>query len=408
MSKIEDKHRIDGRLLWRLLRSGMSVAQLVAFTLACLLGVTIMMVAVQFYQDVKPVFAGGDDSLAARDCLVVNRRVTSAGALLGDPAGFTPEDVDALRSQPWCRGVGAFEAANFAVMARIGLGNGRGLRTGFFFEAVDDRYLDVDPTTWGFDSVRRVVPVIIPRDYLSLYNFGYAASVGLPRISYGQASLLPLNFELVGNGNHDILEGRIVGFSGRLNTVVVPVEFMQWARERYGNGDTPQPTRLVVELNGAPDSRVEKYMEQQGLEVAGDKMSGTRAQTIMALVVTVVVVVGVIISALALTLLLLSILLLLQRNSQQVRDVMLLGYTPAMVASRYQRLMAACAVIAFVLACVVTVGVRLAYAPVLAEAGITTAWSAMPFVLGAVVLTALVIFNAVVVRRHITTILTSR
>ncbi len=403
----EKREKKNENLLWRLLRSGMSKTQLVAFTLACLLGVTIMMVAVQFYHDVKPVFGGGDDSLGGSDYLVINRRVTSAGALLGDHTGFTPQEVDDLLAQPWCRGAGAFEAGNFSITARIGLGTGgRALRTGLFFEAVDERYLDVDPTQWGFDSSRPVIPIIIPRDYLSLYNFGYASSVGLPRVSYGQASLLPISFELAGNGNSDVIEGRIVGFSGRLNTVVVPQEFMDWARARYGDGSTPQPTRLVVELNGAPDARVERYMEDNNLEVAGDKMNGSRAQSLMALVVTVVVAVGLIISVLALTLLLLSILLLLQRNSRQVRDVMLLGYTPAMVARQYGRIVLTSAAVALVLAAAATLLVRHLYSPVLADVGLSTGWSVWPFVIGAAALTLLVAIDFIVIRRHVTRLLT--
>ena len=45
-----------------------------------------------------------------------------------------------------------------------------------FFESVPDEYVDVSLENWHFDEDARVIPIIIPRNYLNLYNFGFAQS----------------------------------------------------------------------------------------------------------------------------------------------------------------------------------------------------------------------------------------
>ena len=48
------------RLVWKLLRQHISIGQLTGFFLANLFGMLIVLLSVQFYRDVLPVFTQGD------------------------------------------------------------------------------------------------------------------------------------------------------------------------------------------------------------------------------------------------------------------------------------------------------------------------------------------------------------
>ena len=48
------------RLVWKLLRQHISVGQLAGFFLANLFGMMIVLLSVQFYRDVLPVYTEGD------------------------------------------------------------------------------------------------------------------------------------------------------------------------------------------------------------------------------------------------------------------------------------------------------------------------------------------------------------
>lgn len=121
-----------------------------------------------------------------------------------------------------------------------------------FFESVPDEYVDVSLDNWHFDESAQVIPIIIPRNYLNLYNFGFAQSRNLPKLSEGLMSLIQMDIMLRGNGCAEQFKGKIVGFSNRLNTILVPQAFMDWANQRFAPGKEARPSRLIVEVKTLP------------------------------------------------------------------------------------------------------------------------------------------------------------
>lgn len=356
-------------IIWKLLRQHISKSQLIGFAIANLIGLTIVLLAVQFYRDVRPVF-NDEESFISKDYLIITRAVTGAGAMMGNNGEFSDDDISDLESQPWCRQVGRFLNSDFAIDAQLGVGSGHAMHTQFFFEAIPDEFIDIDPNAWGFSADKPEVPVVISRDYLSLYNFGFASTQGMPRISEGQAEMIPLEFTLSGNGLRDRMPGHIVGFSNRLNTVIVPEEFMQWANQRYGSGAEQHPQRLIVEVSTPGDVKIEQYMDDHHYEVAGDKMSSSKANYFLTVISGIVIAVGIIISLLSFFVLMLSIYLLLQKNTRKLQDLLLLGYSPNQVSKHYILLVVVLNAIVLVLAIVLMLIGRLAYMDMIRAFGV--------------------------------------
>lgn len=387
-------------IIWKLLRQHISKGQLIGFAIANLIGLTIVLLAVQFYRDVRPVF-NDEESFIRKDYLIITRAVTGAGAIMGSTSEFSDDDIQDLENQPWCRQVGKFLNSDFAIDARLGVGSGHAMHSQFFFESIPDEFIDIDPEQWGFSPTRPQVPVIISRDYLSLYNFGFAATQGMPRISEGQAEMIPLEFTLSGSGLRDDLPGHIVGFSNRLNTVIVPQEFMEWANQRYGSGQVQHPQRLIVEVNSPGDVKIEQYMDEHHYEVAGDKMSSSKANYFLTVISGIVIAVGIIISLLSFFVLMLSIYLLLQKNTQKIQDLLLLGYSPAQVSKHYILLVVGLNAVVLVLAIVLMLLGRLAYMDMIHAFGIggSSVWVAI--LVGLIIMGAITAGNIQAIRRKV-------
>ena len=387
-------------IIWKLLRQHISKGQLIGFAIANLIGLTIVLLAVQFYRDVRPVF-NDEESFISKDYLIITRAVTGAGAMMGSNGEFSDDDISDLESQPWCRQVGRFLNSDFAVDARLGVGSGHAMHTQFFFEAIPDEFIDIDPNAWGFNPNDPVVPVVISRDYLSLYNFGFAATQGMPKISEGQAEMLPLEFTLSGNGQRLDMPGRIVGFSNRLNTVIVPQEFMEWANQRFGTGEIQHPQRLIVEVNSPGDVKIEKYMEDHNYEVAGDKMSSSKANYFLTVISSIVIAVGIIISLLAFFVLMLSIYLLLQKNTRKLQDLLLLGFSPNQVSKPYILLVVGLNAIVLVLAIVLMLIGRLAYMDMIHAFGVSGSSIFVAVLVGLLIMGAITAGNIIAIRRKV-------
>ena len=54
--------------------------------------------------------------------------------------------------------------------------------------------------------------------------------------------------------------------SNRLNTILVPQAFMDWANQRFAPGKEARPSRLIVEVKNPADTAVSDYFQQQHYE----------------------------------------------------------------------------------------------------------------------------------------------
>lgn len=321
-------------MIWKLLRQHISVAQLVGFFLANLCGMVIVLLSVQFYKDVLPVFMQGD-SFMKKDYVIVSKKVSTLGSLVSKGATFSKTDIAEMQEQPFAKKTGAFTPAQFEVSAGMGMA-GMQLSTAMFFESVPDEFVDVRLEGWTYREGQDEIPIIIPRNYLNLYNFGFAQSRNLPQLSEGVMGMMTLDIRLSGQGRTEQMKGRIVGFSNRLNTILVPQAFMDWANVTFGKGEENAPSRLIVEVDNPADDRIAKYFKDKGYDTEGDKLDAGKTTWFLKMIVGIVLSVGLIISVLSFYLLMLSIYLLLQKNTKKMENLLLIGFSPAAVARPYQ------------------------------------------------------------------------
>lgn len=340
-------------LLWKLLRRHLSPGQLAGFALANFLGMMIVLLSVQFYQDLAPAFAGDDGPLPP-DYLMVSKRV---GAFSSASLEFTPAEQEELSRQPFVKSLGAFSASRYRVKCRVGMQDIR-FSSDMFFESVPDRFVDVDARVWQWHE-GEPVPIVLPKSYLAVYNFGFAQSHRLPKIGEGLLGMLDVDVELIGEGRHDILPARLTGFSSRLNTILVPTSFLEWSNAVYApSSESEKPSRLILQVVNPADERLVRYMKQKGYDIDEDKLQAGKTMYFLKLVVAIVLAVGLLISALSFYVLMLSIFLLVQKNQEKLQSLLLIGYSVGRVALPYQCLTLGVNLLVFLCALGATLFVR--------------------------------------------------
>ena len=326
------------RLVWKLLRQHISLPQLAGFFFANLFGMMIVLLGLQFYKDVLPVFTDGD-SFMKRDYIILTKKISTLGSLVGKSNAFTEDEIKELKKQSFTKSVGAFQPSQFKVSAGLGMESaGIHISTDMFFESVPDEYVDVSLDKWKFDESSHTIPIIIPRNYLNLYNFGFAQSRSLPKLSEGVMGLIQLDVRMRGNGKSEIYKGNIVGFSNRLNTILVPETFMNWANCEFAPDAKAESSRLIVEVNNPADESIAKFIQKKGYETEDNKLDAGKTAYFLKLIIGIVLGVGLVISILSFYILMLSIYLLLQKNTTKLENLLLIGYSPVKVALPYQML----------------------------------------------------------------------
>lgn len=385
--------------VWALLRRNLSAGQLAGYAVANVIGLTVILAGVLFYGDCRHN-SGARDSFFSDDYIVISKRVDGIGFT---PVTFSDADIAELRGERWVKKVGRFTVSRFALDATVNIG-GRGMSTYLFCESVPDEFFDVRPRGWAFSPGRSFVPIVLSKDYLTLYNFGFAIPQGMPQLSEAVIGAVPIRLRIRGgNGETAYFDAAIVGFSSRLNTIAVPQSFMDWANRRFAPPDSvpPRPSRLILGVDRMRAGDMNRFIEAHDYEVAGAGDRTGKISDFLSVVSVVVTANGFVISALALFILLLSIFLLLQKSREKLRCLMLLGYSPREVGRYYERLIvlgnAGITLVAAALALIV----RTTWQDNLEEIGLGGA-SILAFLATALVYVVGITFlNVWIVRRHL-------
>lgn len=385
----------------RLLRRNLSKVQLAGFILSNFIGLAIVISGIQFYADVRPIW-DSEDSFINQDYLIINKKVTASHMLGSADTGFGQSDIEEIGAQPWLRRLGLFSSADYEVRAHMQQGD-RGMSTSMFLESIPDEFIDIDPEAWHFNPGDTIVPMIISKDYLTLYNFGFASSTGLPQLTEGTLSSIPLRLRLTSkNGEKEkTLQARIVGFSGRLNTILVPEEFMKWSNADLGTGKAVAPQRIILDVKSPGDVAITEYLDSHELERAGEDR-GAQAAYFLKLVSGVVIAIGGLITLLSFFILLLSVALLMQKNRSKLHTLIMLGYDLKAVGRPYERITLIATLISYALAIVAMLIFRNIYI-----AGITTLTGdsevgvTISLLCGAALVVLTLIINFISIRRKV-------
>ena len=289
-----------------------------------------------------------------------------------------------------------FATSRFEASVTADFGGSR-FSTAIFFEGVPGDFFETLPASWGFDPTNPVIPIILPSDYLTLYNFGYAPSRGLPKLSPRLITKVPLRVMIAGREGMESFPARVVGFSNRLNTIAVPVGFIEWANGRYGTLPTTDPLRLIVETKGDAGTAAERYFASKGLELSDSESGSGRVADFLRGVALIVAILGIALCLLALFIATLSLGLLISKNRDAIRDLRLLGFSGADVSRGYRRMVVSANIAAYALAAACFVLIELVWSSALEVSGTTPAPIWIPLAIGAVV-TALI---SIVCRLHI-------
>lgn len=347
-------------LVWKLLRQHISIGQFAGFFFANLFGMFIVLLGIQFYYDVQPVFTA-EDSFMKADYMTVSKRIGTTNTLSGGNNSFANAEIEDIKSQSFIKDAGCFTGNEFRVSAKMGISGTSIINSEIFIQSVPDRFVDVSLDQWNYSEGDKTVPIILPRTYINMYNFGFAQSRSLPRISDGLVGLIDLRLYIHGNGGQDEFRGKVIGFSNKLNEILVPESFMKWANARYAPQNTPSANRLLVTVDNPGNPHISEYADNNGYEISSNSADAEKAAYFLRLIISLVMVIGIVISALSFYILMLSIYLLVQKNSGKLENLLLIGYSPKTVSKPYQLLTLLLNVSVLIIALVVLTVVRTLY-----------------------------------------------
>lgn len=375
-------------MLKRLQKKTLIPAQIAGYAATLLVGVTIVMLSVQLYSDIKPVLTQQTD-VFKNHAVTLNKTINTLNSLSRASIYFDDEEIDLIKEQPFVKNVARFHSSSFQSSASINLGQ-QAIRTDLFFESIPDQYIDVESDEWVWDSTSGFIPIIIPEDYLNLYNFGFAESKAMPVISQSTIEQVVFTIHIYGNDRQCTFKSHVVGFSGKINTILAPEAFVKWANEEFGSADSSNTSRLLVEFSDASDERIPAFIEDNGYNIKQDELENSKMVFFFRLAVVFVIFVALIIILLSVAFIIMSLNLIVQKNRDLFVNLYNIGYSPRQIARYYQRIVGLITVVDIAVAIGLSIFLRHLYVNRLATL-FSIEGSVLPLVATAVLLAALLV-----------------
>lgn len=322
-------------LIEKLVRKNLSILRITTFCFFSIIGFFILILAGTIYLDYAKNF-GEDSSVWKANYIVLNKKISSLQTLTGEKPSFNEDEIEELKSQNFTAKVGTFKSSQFPVKLQVGgIAGIRGFSTDLFFESVPKDFIEVDQLDWKWQEGQDFIPIIIPKSYLNLYNFGFATSQGLPQVSESLFTKIPFQLIIGKDENQKIYQARIVDFTTKINTILVPENFLEWANQTYATQKTAQPSRLVVETKSQGDENASIYFEQHNYDINKDELKNNELTYYLKLAFSLVLFIGLIIVFAAIWLMIINFQLMIEKNKHKTKDLFLIGYNINQLARPY-------------------------------------------------------------------------
>ncbi|MBK6524356.1 MAG: hypothetical protein IPG07_01690 [Crocinitomicaceae bacterium] len=211
-------------MLRKLLFRNSTNLQFIFATGGALIGLTALLLSFQLILDVRN-FHSSEEELFGPNSVVIQKRVTKLTSVGMNNTEFTPEDIEALRSKEFITDIAPFQSADFKVGISEVPGDGLPhFYADMFFQAIPDRFMDID-VDWSWKDTSDYIPIVLPRDFIMLINYGFAQSQGMNQISEELLMAARLTIHINGNGKRVKMIGQVVGFSHKISSILVPESF---------------------------------------------------------------------------------------------------------------------------------------------------------------------------------------
>lgn len=335
------------------------IKQIVGYASVLLIGSVIVLLAAQLYLDIKPYFTEQSSVLGSR-VLVASKQVSVFKTADKSSIYFQEDEIEEIRSQPFVKEVSTFSTAQFEIKGFTKQKDGvPAFYTDLFFEGIPEKYLDLKTDKWDWKESDSLIPIIIPSSYLKLYNFGFAESKNLPVISENTISEMQFGIKIRGRGQERIFKGRIVDFSEKLNSILVPEQFMQWANANYGNDTNTNPSRILIDIAKSDDPKLAPFFESKNIDINKEALEQNKIWFFFQLIFLFLFVIACIIIVLSVAAMLLGFNLMFYKNKSVFNNLYLIGFSNAAMTRYFQYIMLATTTLTLIAAWFVTNWLRL-------------------------------------------------
>ncbi len=312
-------------LLKKLIKTATGRTKFVMAFIGLSVALLLILSAIQIHANYNQLLFGKNNTDSTANFLVINKEVNNNTV---NATILSNEVLQEIKQQPFIDAVGNISGGRYKASIES-LIQAFPFYTDIAFESVEDDFIDVQSKDWQWKEDAGFIPMIIPNMFLDIYNFQFSISQGFPQITPETLKMMNFRVNLYHqNGQQENYIGRIVGFSDRISSVLVPKNFMDWANKRFGNSTTTNPGRVVIKTKDPGNPALVKFLKEKGLTTDADKTRFSKYRQIVNAVVNVSWLTGAVMLLFALLIFTLFIQLTIASCKEEIKLLLTLGASP--------------------------------------------------------------------------------
>lgn len=296
------------------------------------IGVLLLLLAQQLFIDIQSLVKQTSIRKNGFDYISITKQITNEN--MGRDNRFSPADLDTLRQQPFISGAAPLISNRFEVVATAG--DQIPFASDIFLEALDNEFIDTVPPGFDWQPGQALVPLIFSSDFLEMYNV-FAPSYGLPQLSMETASNVIIGLRCEGQLGGQTFRAQIVAFSDRINSLLVPKSFLDWANREFEGLPSANASRVYLKTQDANSPELLQFLTDKKFRVNKEKTAFGRSKQVLQGVIAGLGIFGVLVVGLALLLFSFYLQLVVARSRENLLLLLTIGYRPDWLSKQVAR-----------------------------------------------------------------------
>lgn len=288
------------------------------------LGVLLLLCSLQMYINIDQLLNKNKSRKDGFDFIPVTKMITNQN--MGKDNHFETADINEIKAQPFIEDAAPLIPNTFKVTAEAG--NMIPFSSDIFLEAINNNFIDTVPPNFTWTEGQEIVPVIFSSDFLEMYNM-FAPSGGLPQISPETATSIQIYLHCEGKFGEKIFRTNIVAFSDRVNSLLVPESFLNWANKTLSGIDSPKSARIFIKTKDASNEELLKYLKQKEYRINKERTMLGRSRPLLQGIVSGIGFFGLLVVVLSLMVFSFYLQLVVVRSKDNLQLLLAIGYSPS-------------------------------------------------------------------------------
>lgn len=311
-------------ILKKLIKTAAGRTKFIFAVLGLSIAMLLILAAVQLQENYNSLLNSKTNQDSIANFLVINKQLTNK--TYGNTF-ISGEDIAHIKQQPFTEDVGILKPSLFKASVES-FSNRFPFSTDISFESVPSSFIDVQTKDWSWDEHSNYIPMIAPNMFLDFYNFQFSFSQNLPQLTQENVKMIVFKVKIETPNGYALFNGRIVGFSDRITSLLVPETFMNWANKQYGGNINTQPSRIVIKTKDPGNPQLVQFLKDNGYATDADKTRFSKYRQIVSTVVNISWITGAVLLVFALLIFTLFIQLTIASCKNEIQQLIILGASP--------------------------------------------------------------------------------